>query len=818
MGCLLAALAIASTCNGATIQKREAIQGTLDRQLDLYGVRVGLKYKDPSDRTKGGQLHVKVDDMRAIFPSAKSKAIEINAEFDGGKSNTDGIFSFDLRYVLNHHAGGVEKGSLSITREQRGNNWVTKVNSKAEPFSGRTIIPKRIRNMSWYLTSDRQTKFSLSYTNPDMNRDFHVKIDRVPGKQMHVVITNRDRKHDLTFKVQDFDLSKVDGNFEIQVEGTSMGESVKGSIKGEANPKGNRVKVEFEKGNKKWVQIDSKIKKNIPALYFETKTKYSLMGGALQGTIKAKFENGQLNLENELNGDKIELRVKIIPGDSADIEAKRTTTRTPEKFEMELVTDMTLNSDSMLWHFLDKNYPYGAFNTRKNTLKVFVDKMNGNKFFNKFWVEINLFKDGEKTVDLMMDTRAKPYKFLFFAPRVFKRWNINVPDNKIEATLTHDIGSRLVFETNVAGGIFIEGTRGMNDKGGRDIHILTKKAGKQMMKFDLSTEKMINDDQIMIKLHDSLEIDPDSALFRRVVSKYRFLTQFQKRTGEYEFFVNKKERNVLLHKFHVKGEVKKDGQTAMKLLLSTDEKPYKFELFLPILLNRIYSDMNEYKVSVDHVPGDHLNIQTNGKKFKSFVIAKTGNNNERKIEINGKQLASGDYTLTDNSFKTKITLRNGDWLEPKVTWEGALPKSRSEAEKFFLKNNFKVSATGSKRNFDIDLSWKATKPDWDFSTPESLKVDLNAKGESPRWGNWMLSRDASFKVENKVIQVDVSGKAHFKGGLLATSTPIVTEVHMKYLIPQRDLQGKFSKMINGKEYSINFPDGFGVMPQIKMGQ
>merc|ERR1719297_69398 len=198
----------------------------------------------------------------------------------------------------------------------------------------------------------------------------------------------------------------------------------------------------------------------------------------------------------------------------------------------------------------------------------------------------------------------------------------------------------------------------MNDKGGRDIHILTKKAGKQMMKFDLSTEKMINDDQIMIKLHDSLEIDPDSALFRRVV--------------------------------------------------------------------------NEYRMSVDHVPGDHLNIQTNGKKFKSFVIAKTGNNNERKIEINGKQLASGDYTLTDNSFKTKITLQNGDWLEPKVTWEGALLKS---------------SATGSKRNFDIDLSWKATKPDWDFSTPESLKIDINAKGESPRWGNWMLSRDASFKVE-----------------------------------------------------------------------
>merc|ERR1712079_501543 len=197
-----------------------------------------------------------------------------------------------------------------------------------------------------------------------------------------------------------------------------------------------------------------------------------------------------------------------------------------------------------------------------------------------------------------------------------------------------------------------------------------------------------------------------------------------------------KETNLVLNKFYVKGEVKKDGQTAMKLLLTTAEKPYKLELYLPAILNKIYSDMDEYKVTMDHVPGQKLNIQTNGKKFKSLVIARTGNNNE---------------------FKTKITLANGDWLEPKVTWEGALPKSRSEAEKFFLKNNFKVSATGSKRNFDIDLSWKATKPDWDFSTPESLKVDLNAKGESPRWGNWMLSRDASFKVENKVIQVDVSG-------------------------------------------------------------
>merc|ERR1712048_274841 len=482
--------------------------------------------------------------------------------------------------------------------------------------------------------------------------------------------------------------------------------------------------------------------KNIPKLYFETMTKYSLLGGAIQGQIKMKFEDGQLNLKNEAAGETIELRVKIVPGQSADIECKkngesmwsyktqRTTVNTPEKFEMDLVTDLTLNSKSMVWAFLDKNYPYGAFNVRKNTLKVFVDRQNYNKFLPKFNIDLKLYKEGQQVVDLTIDSRSKPYKFLFVAPNVFNRWNI--PYDKIEATLAHDIGSKVVFHTNIGGGIDIEGSRGDNSKGGRDIHILTKKAGKQMMKVDISTEKQINDDQILIKLHDSVEIDNDSALYRRLVGNYRFLTPFNKRTGEFELFVNKKEKNVLLNKFYVKGEVMKDGQKVMNMLVTTNEKPYRVELFLPALLNKIYSDMDE-------------------------------------------------------------------------------------AANFFAQNNVKVHATGSKRNFDIDLSWKATKPDWDWSTPESMKMNLNIKGKGPRWGDYRLSRDVAIKVENKIIEWDLSGESHFGKGLIATATPIMTEIHVKYLIPQGDLQGKLSKVINGKEYSIDFPAGRGVMPAIRMG-
>merc|ERR1712058_60112 len=128
-------------------------------------------------------------------------------------------------------------------------------------------------------------------------------------------------------------------------------------------------------------------------------------------------------------------------------------------------------------------------------------------------------------------------------------------------------------------------------------------------------------------------------------------------------------------------------------------------------------------ISVDHNPGESLEIKTNFEKFTGLKIYKTGSGNERKVELNGKELIMGDYTLTDNSFSTKIT------------WEGKLPTNKQEAEAFMLKNNILVKVSGSKRNLDLNLNWKMSKPDFDFGTPEDGKISLNAKGNNPRWGD-----------------------------------------------------------------------------------
>merc|ERR1712184_84632 len=261
-------------------------------------------------------------------------------------------------------------------------------------------------------------------------------------------------------------------------------------------------------------------------------------------------------------------------------------------------------------------------------------------------------------------------------------------------------------------------------------------------------------------LRDSVEIDPDSLLYRKIVKNYRLLTPFTKRTGEFEIYVNKRQANVLLPKFSI-------------------------------------------KVTVTHNPGQLLQIDTNGKKFKGFKISRTG---------------SGDYTLTDNSFSTKVTIADGNWIQPKVTWEGKLPSNKAEAETFFLKNNVHVEATGSKRSFNGNLQWKMDKPDFDFNTPWNCKMTLNLEGEGPNWGTYSISRNVKGAVANKIIELAVTGDASFTKGVFAKISPVNTDVNLKYVMADRDLIGKFSKIMNGKEYSVDFPVGSGVIPKIVWGQ
>merc|ERR1712002_1262449 len=259
---------------------------------------------------------------------------------------------------------------------------------------------------------------------------------------------------------------------------------------------------------------------------------------------------------------------------------KRNTKSTSSIFEMTLDTEMTLNSKSKVHKFLSEKYPYGAFNTRHNSVKIFVDRQNKNLLAPKFKVEVHLQKDGNKVVDLAADTTVSPYVFKLTAPNFFQRWGIQ--QYSIDITVDHQIGSSLVIDANILGGLHLEGKRGDNAKNGRDVSLLVKKGGVQMFKITWSTEKINNANEFKFILHDTLDVNPESMLYKNIISQYKILTPFNSRVGGFEIYVNKKDKNLVLNKFYAKGNVMKDGNKRFNFLLTTNEKPYKFELLLQV--------------------------------------------------------------------------------------------------------------------------------------------------------------------------------------------------------------------------------------------
>merc|ERR1712055_1134664 len=79
--------------------------------IPFMGAEVGIKYKDPAHRDKGGEAYVDIKDLASLVPQAKSRAVQLHAKFDGGASNADGLFTMEVDYHFEHKDGsGTEEG------------------------------------------------------------------------------------------------------------------------------------------------------------------------------------------------------------------------------------------------------------------------------------------------------------------------------------------------------------------------------------------------------------------------------------------------------------------------------------------------------------------------------------------------------------------------------------------------------------------------------------------------------------------------------------------------------------------------------------
>merc|ERR1712158_345465 len=228
--------------------------------IPFMGAEVGIKYKDPSNRDKGGEAYLDIKDLASLVPRAKSRAVQIHAKFDGGASNSDGLFTMEVDYHFGHKDGsGTEEGSMKVVREKREGMWHTDIKTEAHPFSGRPIIPTRINNMEFEIESDRQTKLKGKYVNAHMGRDITWDIVRQPGKNIRGV--------------------KYDGKVSVKTAADKT-----------------KVDVLIKKGSENVLQMQSEVQ--IKGSKFRLRSKYSVMGGKVaQGVFNAKYQNNKLTFE-----------------------------------------------------------------------------------------------------------------------------------------------------------------------------------------------------------------------------------------------------------------------------------------------------------------------------------------------------------------------------------------------------------------------------------------------------------------------------------------------------------------------------------------
>jgi len=480
-------LAMATACQGAALfdQNRMKRDLNMDQTFSFSGVHLTLSYADAAQPLKGGKISLKVDDVKKIFPHARISKIVVKFQFKGEKVK-DGVFGIVVNYGFLHGDGEWEEGKFDISRfHNNGNIWTNRIITESNKYSGKPLVPAAISNFEFRLISDKQNHFEVLYANhdPGINRYMFWSINKVSLKKINLKIANGQNprtyeqmtnyKYDLNFISDHFetDIRKMDGVFNVTIEGTSLGETLTGKFTGSKKDVQTKllfakdvhvIQFDLEKGNRKLIQLDTEIK--IHGLFFQAFTRYALLDGKIQGGLFLEVSKGGLILNNvdKKTKEKLEMIVQVHFGEtmSLEIEGKKNresmwTFRTRHnsqssaaKYEMTLEGQIILSSDSRVHKFLAEMDPYGAFSSKGYRIKIFVDRLNWNLLAPKFKIEVHHYKDGAKSDDMTVDTTGSPYVFnLSGFANYFELVEYTLIDNSLSAKLT--LGNDYLLEPKI---------------------------------------------------------------------------------------------------------------------------------------------------------------------------------------------------------------------------------------------------------------------------------------------------------------------------------------------------------------------------------
>merc|ERR1719186_1601810 len=434
-----------------------------------------------------------------------------------------------------------------------------------------------------------------------------------------------------------------------------------------------------------------------------------------------------------------------------------------------------MDEQSMLYAMHCKAaYPLPCPKAVDVTRKVFVDKKNKNFLFNKMSFDKEVKMDGKVVSTIKLDTVKTPYQLTWTEPKtpIWMPSPMNMFGLPVwTVTVDHKAGKELVVKTNLA-----------------DMKLTIKRQPTIFVEFIKHAETLllidakVNNKAIKADVKTVMHI-PSGSIFCTRRSAYAGC--YNQWDGVFNVFVDLKNKNVLLNKFSVKADIKKDTETQFEYEMNTMVSPYVMKVNSPCMLPMIFDDprRHPFEVTVEHKPGQMLHIITNAPEISSFKV--TTNGVQRVLELNGEERVIVDYTKADKKFKQVFVLPNGEQVTISLDWAT-----------WNIKNNkVNVHIETPTRKFNINTNY-------DVTNVKSGRMMVRFHGENPMMGQFEFMRNGNWRVDADTIDAQWNGKTNFAKGPLAIFSPIATTSTVNYNFASMVLNANIGKTVAGQKWGL----------------
>merc|ERR550519_1128853 len=381
--------------------------------------------------------------------------------------------------------------------------------------------------------------------------------------------------------------------------------------------------------------------------------------------------------------------------------------------------------------------------------------------------------DGKKFHERKLDTTKTPYTLTWYrpeGPHMFYTTQSLFGVDQVEVKAWHTIGKELKVETNI-----------------EDMKLTVRRDPDYFVEFIKHGETMLKSHTEITPAQFTTNIDtlfylPSNTMFHKVFCSYG-KGCFNKREGHMKIVVDRQNKNALLNKFSVESKIKKDDVEVFEFKTSTMVTPYTLHINAPYILPHFFHDPTRKTIdaTMTHVLGNKLEIKTNCPEVESFTVTTAGG--QKHVALNGKELASVDYTTGDKKISQTIELPNGEQLTTDITNMDSIKKNKAIVT---------VEITPD-RKFEGTFDWHARA--WG-----DLDLEVDIKGKNPYVGDYEISRKVQYR--HRTVELNASGKTVFSSGPLASFSPIDTIVNIKFDKSSQILNANLVKTSGGKKYGV----------------